>query len=636
MKTGAYLKLSKRLAADRDAIRNRSAWVSEANCPLARGFNDLLVEIPRPKIPLEEGTTDLKRCGSASEVFTTANLGTGIVGSRLLMAAPAILTGLGVLGTFVGLAIGIGGLDLKFDVLSEGTGLGANDQGSQGINNLNKSIAPLIEGCSTAFITSVWGVFASIVFTVLEKALEWIAVTRIQKVQTAWDSLVPYYIAEESMLTLQRSSLQMEQRLDGLALAIGDAMQKAIDRLGNSIAEAVKKAVGEGAPDLAKLPAEMMAKAIAEQLAKLEDSMKGISDKFHSEFVNASDQLKTTISGFESVVAGIDETVKISQVALNQAIERLSAHESIVKRLEDGALSLATASDRLNEMRDTFSMSAEKNLEAANAQKQAASMNEAVAQKFDLVAEKLPEVQQSITDNAQIVAALWQPLVDLKEILNTVPGLFEKQAQNQADRDEHRSSLLLNQTETLVNAVSNAAEQFKQIETLALSLSSSAIELKTASAALEELSKNINNTSDLYAAAAYASEKAASAGERAASKLEPIPESLEVLTESLSQAGAKIKLGVDSSNGIYLQLINYQKQWFDGVKIGLTSMKEQLQMIIDQYGSSVSKETHKHMEAWTKAVNESLSRFAAQVEALEGGISDLEETIEDFKSEFGN
>jgi methyl-accepting chemotaxis protein len=617
IKTDAYLKLSKRLAADSNAITNRSAWIAQANCPLARDFNDLLVEVPKKGSPLDK---ELKRCGSASEIFTTMNLGAGIVGSRLLMATPAILTGLGVLGTFVGLAMGIGGLDL----------------GSQNINNLNQSIAPLIQGCSTAFITSVWGVFASIVFAVLEKALEWLAVKRIQHVQEAFDSLLPRYIPEESMLTLQGSSLEMEARLNGLAVAIGDAMQKAIDRIGNSITEAVQKSLGDGAKDLAGKSAEMMATALTDQLAKLEDSMKAISDKFHSEFVNASDQLKATITEFESVVSGIDETVKVSQVALNSALERLSAHESIVKRMEDSAKSLAGASEKLNEMRDAFSESAERNAEAANAQKQAASMNEAVAQKFDLVAEKLPEVQQSLTDNAQIVSALWQPLSDLKEVLSTTPDVFKKQAEDQAERDEHRSSLLLNQTENLVNAVANAAGQFTKIESLATSLTSSAEELKVASASLEELSKNMNNTSDLYAAAAYASEKAASAGERAANKLEPIPESLKVLTESLSHAGAKIKLGVDSSNGIYLQLINYQKQWFDGVKLGLTSMRDQLQMIIDQYGNSVSEETHRHMDTWTKAVNESLSRFASQVEALEGGISDLEETIEEFKAELGN
>jgi hypothetical protein len=59
------------------------------------------------------------------------------------MTTPAILSGLGVLGTFVCLAMGIGG----------------HDPSSQNIKNLNQSIAPLIQGCSTALITSVCGVF---------------------------------------------------------------------------------------------------------------------------------------------------------------------------------------------------------------------------------------------------------------------------------------------------------------------------------------------------------------------------------------------------------------------------------------------------------------------------------------------
>lgn len=48
----------------------------------------------------------LKRCGNADEVFNERNLAHNLIGNRLFMAMPGILTGLGVLGTFVGLALG--------------------------------------------------------------------------------------------------------------------------------------------------------------------------------------------------------------------------------------------------------------------------------------------------------------------------------------------------------------------------------------------------------------------------------------------------------------------------------------------------------------------------------------------------
>jgi methyl-accepting chemotaxis protein len=618
LKTRAYLSLASHLASDAGAFEKRSQWSSQKSCPLAREFNDLLVQVPRSGSkdgdPLDK---DFKRSGSATEIFTTANLGEGIVGSRLLMATPAILTGLGVLGTFVGLAMGIGGLDLS----------------SQNINNLNQSIAPLIQGCSTAFITSVWGVFASILFTVLEKALEWLSVKRIQKVQVAFDALVPRYTPEESMLDLQRSSLEQEKISKGLAGAIGDAMQKAIDRLGNSITDAVKKTLGDGASDLAGKSAEMMAKALTDQLVKLEDSMKEISTQFHSEFGETNKNLTETISKFETVLSGVDETVKSSQAAVTQAVARLSAQEEVLKSLEDGARSLKEAAIELSSLRDTFTLSAEKNVLAATAQQDAATKNQLVANQFDSIGEKLPQVQESVSAAAQVIASLGQPILNLKDVLEKAQEQLGDQAKGQATRDEQFTGMLLEQTKNLVNAVSNAAEQFLEIKTLAASLGESSKSLENAGKWLSDLSENIKNSAEQYVAAAEASEKAAAAGERAATKLEPIPASVAALTDSLSEAGGKIKLGADSANGIYLQLITYQKQWFDGVKLGLTSMRDQLQTIIEQYGDSVSQETQKHMSDWTKAVNDSLGKFSSQVDALKEDINSLEETIEDLKTD---
>jgi putative IMPACT (imprinted ancient) family translation regulator len=108
---------------------------------------------------------------------------------------------------------------------------------------------------------------------------------------------------------------------------------------------------------------------------------------------------------------------------------------------------------------------------------------------------------------------------------------------------------------------------------------------------------------------------------------------VDTLAQTLSQAGVAIKIAATSSNEVYSNLIVYQTQWFDGVKLGLTSMKEQVQSIIEQYGDSVSQETQKHMDSWTKAVNESLGKFSSLVDALKEDINGLEETIEDLRND---
>lgn len=736
-----YLRSIREFKSPEQFAHSRSQWVKTKGLPLAQVFNELLVDVPRPGAPLER---DLKRCGSSSEVFNVTSMAHGLVGNRFLLSTPGILTGLGVLGTFVGLQIGIGSLELD----------------ASQIENLDKSIAPIIKGCSTAFATSVWGVLCSLLFTIADKVLEWIALGGIRRLQHRLDSLIPRYTPEESMIELQRASAQSEGILKGLAVAIGDEMQKAMNRLGNSITEAVKDSLGNNAQDLGNDAAKLMSLALTDELGKLQNAVTGMGEGFKSEFLGASNQLNTTVtsfdklltgvnstvqfstdamkqavnrltaheevvkhleeganrlkeaaveltsmkdtftlsaqrnteaataqeraatvnesvadklqfvgeklpevqaslsegakmiaslgqplldlkellaktpevfggqlnttlSSFETIIKGVDDTVRASRDAMNQAVERLTAHEDVVIQLKEGSIRLQEAATELSSMRDTFTLSAQKNSDAAVAQEKAASVNESVASKFQLVGDKLPEVQQVISDGARIIASLGQPLLDLKEVLGKTPEIFGQQAVAQADREEKRSSLLLDQTEKLAATVAAAAEKFAQVETLSTNLANSSESLERAGTSLAGLADAIDKASIQHAIAAKSSEKAALAGERTAEKLGPLPESLSGVSSSLTQAGGQIKIGAEAARDVYGQMLVHQKAWFEGVEVGLRAMKDRVQEILAAYGNSVEGATRDHMLQWNKAVEESLVKFSIQVQTLEGAINDL-------------
>ena len=602
--TGRYLASIERFKSIDDFAAGRTSWVETQGLTQASAFNELLVDVPIPGNPLER---TLKRCASASEVFNPASLAHGLVGNRMLLAVPAILTGLGVLGTFVGLQIGIGSLDLS----------------ASQIENLDKSIAPIISGCSTAFSTSVWGVFCSLIFTIVEKLLEWSAVRKIRILQSRLDALIPRYTPEESMIDLQRSAAQSEYFLKGLAVAIGDEMQKAMNRLGSSITDAVKDSLGSNAQDLGKMSADLMSAALTDELGKLQNAVTGMADEFKSEFLGASTNLNTTISRFDKLLGGVDTTVRASSDVVKQAVERLTAHEEVVVQLKEGSIRLQEAATELSSMRDTFTLSAQKNSDAAAAQEKAASVNEIVANKLQLVGDKLPEVQESVSQGARIIASLGQPLLSLKEVLDTTPQIFGQQAEIQANRDEKRSSLLLEQTEKLAATVAAAAEKFGQVETLSNNLNASSVNLERAGTSLAGLATAIEKASFEHANAAKSSEKAALAGERAAEKLSPLPESLSGVSTTLHQAGGQIKLGAEAARDVYSQMLVHQKEWFIGIEVGLRGMKDQVQMILDTYGNQVEGATRDHMVKWTKAVEDSLGKFSVQVQILEGAINDL-------------
>ncbi len=149
------------------------------------------------------GGMSKRRTVDAVEVFREAVLAPAFTSNRLVLAVPSILTGLGVLGTFVGLQLGIGSLNLS-------------DPG-----NLDKSIVPLIEGCAVAFSSSVWGILASLFFSFWEKLCEGFAFWQVRRIQNRVDALFPRYVPEEAMSELERSSRGTEDLLKGLAVAIG-------------------------------------------------------------------------------------------------------------------------------------------------------------------------------------------------------------------------------------------------------------------------------------------------------------------------------------------------------------------------------------------------------------------------------
>ena len=108
--------------------------VQNVNLPCFREMRHHLIDFPSRD---GFGKISKRRTVDAVDVFRESALSPAFSSSRPVLAIPSILIGLGVLGTFVGLQLGIGSLDLKHPA------------------NLDKSIVPLIEGCAVAFSSSV-------------------------------------------------------------------------------------------------------------------------------------------------------------------------------------------------------------------------------------------------------------------------------------------------------------------------------------------------------------------------------------------------------------------------------------------------------------------------------------------------
>jgi len=348
-----------------------------------------------------------------------------------------------------------------------------------------------------------------------------------------------------------------------------------------------------------------------------------MGENFRQEFNGANSALQDTVREFQPVVEDLGKSVSGAQIAVTEAVNRLESHGEVVASLDSVTSRFAEATDKFVGMRDTFSEAIDQNRIATAAQKEAAASNITVAGKFEKVSESLPSLQEALETSVRVIGAIGQPLLDLKEVLAKTPEIFIEQAQNQADTDEKRASVLLEQTNSLVTAVSTAAEKFSEVEGLANSLDESAGKLAEASGGLSHFADELRGATQEQTEAAKASREAASSGKTAAETLVPIPKALEELSRELQQAAGSIKIGADAASDTYRELLEHQKLWFEGIEKGLGVMRDRLQELIAAYGDSVEGETRKHMERWTDEVENTLNKFSIQSQDLQGAIEDF-------------
>ncbi|PFG42419.1 ABC-type transporter Mla subunit MlaD [Isoptericola jiangsuensis] len=143
--------------------------------------------------------------------FRSEALAPELLHSRILLTRPAVLTVLGVLGTFTGLAVGLSAIDLNGDT-----------------DHLTEGVGTLINGARFAFITSVVGVVGSVVVQALEKGRSRGISRDIRRLQATIDERFEKQTAEASLVSIMHSSSASQEHLSSLGEQIGASLQAAV------------------------------------------------------------------------------------------------------------------------------------------------------------------------------------------------------------------------------------------------------------------------------------------------------------------------------------------------------------------------------------------------------------------------
>lgn len=150
---------------------------------------------------------------------------------------PGTLTGLGILGTFLGLSMGLATFN------------GAN------VLAISDSMGPLLEGMKVAFHTSVYGIFLSLVFSFIYKATMAEAYNAVEKFQKAFRQYAtPASRTEKedsaAMIVYQANMASMMKQMLEVLNQEAKEQTIAVERMVDKFMDCMTKTMGE---DLAKL-----------------------------------------------------------------------------------------------------------------------------------------------------------------------------------------------------------------------------------------------------------------------------------------------------------------------------------------------------------------------------------------------
>jgi gas vesicle protein len=185
----------------------------------------------------------LRNTMQVSNVFNMENIVEPQINLRLFTSIPNMLTGLGLLFTFVGLVIGIGNASL---------GLSSAD-----IDSAKQSLNPLLTGASIAFTTSIVGIICSMVFSMFEKSRFFKLEKEVKKFSDYLASHIEF-IDSDKLAAMQLEAIETQTKaLANFQFDQQRITDETIKRVSKEFRDTLLDKAGSEIKDLAELISEM-------------------------------------------------------------------------------------------------------------------------------------------------------------------------------------------------------------------------------------------------------------------------------------------------------------------------------------------------------------------------------------------
>jgi methyl-accepting chemotaxis protein len=367
------------VTSDREAFARRFHElepVLRRNAVLGRTwaeFTECLILPTGPDAPVAiRNTRDPDNYFSASAVIeATLNV-------RFYGSIPGHLTGLGILGTFLGLAAGIG-------LAQAGLATGDTQQ-------VQDALQDLLSGASLAFLTSIAGLTTSILFLVFERwqlaSLERRRVAWVQSLDERLLRVTQETIAVDQLVELREQTTALKRFNDDLAISIAEALdEKLAARLSPQIDDlrqtlhGMRSDQGEASERLITSVVERFEQSMTGGAGREMDALRGTLEQLNLAVRGSADSLQQQQ---DRMSASLAEMVAAVQGTMGASSERMKDEigatiDRLAKATEESAAAMREASHAASSSaRDAVSSATE-------------AMSERLATTLDALASRMDE-----------------------------------------------------------------------------------------------------------------------------------------------------------------------------------------------------------------------------------------------------
>lgn len=606
--------------------------------PLAETYSKTIIiethDGKKSNIPASEYINDYSVCK-----YNKLNL-------RMLDTAAGTLVGLGLLGTFLGLTLGIKGFD------------------SSNTERINESIQGLLAGMGTAFLTSLLGMAFSILFTAADKALRHRLYKDIKEITDKLDSeyyiddLVLANINQQNIVNqlykalkndLQQQALEIANKLtytnaEGQNVTIGNAIREILTE-NTKQSKTLMSFSTDLAMELNQGFDETLSRQMQQKIVPLMESV----DATTKAVVEHIDKMADTVSSpaTDMMQNVVDELKQSMQSLLNEFSTGLSG--SATSELENLAKQLGTATQAMADF--------PKNMENISATLQVTieEVKHAISEISNTSANAnstaMQQMQEQIT---YATGAISNAITEVKEAMSGISQSSQEQSNQMvsklADAAEKMGSFLTGTISTLSNSVQQSVKDItddinsKQTDLIALqedTTSQTKKLLENFNIGLERLEK----MNEYVTGTMNGFKQAQGEITVSTSNLRTISSDMKLATElfnkgqndyaaRLTQLQTASQKGIDQVTEMLKnsgQLSDEYVQKFYLIKQGLGSIFSQLQSGLTEYSRTVKDTTDKYLASYTSSLTQTTGALASTIERQNEVTEMLTDTISRYK-----